>query len=160
MTKNSLVIIKNEIEKELEDLVRLNEEMTEVLNHPEPSFLETRAAGSVLHDFYTGVEKIFKRIASRIDRDIPRGEDWHTELLSRMAIPISELRPAVISEELEERLSEYLRFRHLFRNIYGFELKWERCELLGMTMGETLNIFKAEVAKFLDFLDSLKKDLQ
>src|SRR4030066_2281436 len=120
--KNTLLILKTEIEKELRDLERLRDEMSNVLNHAEPSFLETRAAGSILHDFYSGIEKIFRRIASRIDRDTPSGDDWHTELLIRMSIPIDGIRPAVISEDLKERLAEYLRFRHLFRKINCFEL--------------------------------------
>ncbi len=36
---------------------------------------------------------------------------------------IKDTRPAVISEELAADLDEYLSFRHVFRNIYGFELK-------------------------------------
>jgi hypothetical protein len=156
MTKNSFIVIKNEIEKELKDLNRLNEEMREVLGHPSPSFLETRAAGSILHDFYCGVEKIFRRIASRIDGDMPTGEDWHTELLDRMAIPIDGLRPEVISGDVKERLSEYLRFRHLFRNIYGFELKWERCAALGRDMQDAFDMLRSDIKRFLDFLDALK----
>ncbi len=130
MTKNSLRVLEKEIEKELRDLERLDKEMSEVLSHPEPSVLETRAAGSILHDFYSVIEKIFKRIAARIDRDVPSGEDWHTDLLIRMAIFLDSIRPNVISENLKEQLAEYLRFRHLFRNIYGFELKWEKCKTL------------------------------
>ncbi len=159
MTKNSVLFLRKEIEKELKDIERLNQEMSEVLNHLEPSFLETRAAGSILHDFYSGIEKIFRRIASRIDRDMPSGDDWHTELLIRMSLPIDGIRPNVISEGVKEQLAEYLRFRHLFRNIYGFELKWERCRRLGTMLGEVLKIFKIEIKDFLKFTDSLKNNL-
>jgi len=155
--KNTLLILKTEIEKELRDLERLRDEMSEVLKHPDPSFLETRAAGSILHDFYSGIEKIFRRIAAKIDRDIPSDEDWHTELLIRMSMSIDNIRPPVISVELKEQLGEYLRFRHLFRNIYGFELKWERCKALGMMMTEILDAFTKETRKFLEFIDSIKE---
>lgn len=157
MTKNSLLTLKKEIEKELKDLQRLNEEMAQVLTHKKPSFLETRAAGSILHDFYSGIEKIFRRIASRIDRDIPSGEDWHTELLIRMSIPLDDIRPKVISENLKDQLADYLRFRHLFRNIYGFELKWERCKTLGIMLDRVFKLFQKEIKKFLRFLDSIQK---
>ena len=159
MTKNSLVVLKEEIEREVENLARLDREMAEILSHPEPSFLETRAAGSVLHDFYSGVEKIFRRIASKIDRDVPSGDDWHVDLLMRMAIPINGIRPRVISEELKEQLGEYLRFRHLFRNIYGFELKWERCKNLGTMLRKVLAAYQAEIREFLNFIDSLTKNI-
>lgn len=157
MTKNGLFALKKEIEKELKDLQRLNEEMIQVLSHKKPSFLETRAAGSILHDFYSGIEKIFRRIASRIDRDVPPGEDWQTELLIRMSIPLDDIRPRVISEGLKEQLADYLRFRHLFRNIYGFELKWERCKTLGMMLSRVFSLFQKEIKKFLRFLDSIQK---
>ena len=145
MKKNSLLILKEEIEKELEDLDKLNVEMAEVLSHPEPSFLEVRAAGSILHDFYSGIEKIFRRIAFKIDRDVPSGEDWHTELLIRMSIPLDGIRPSVVSKGMKEQLAEYLRFRHLFRSIYGFELKWERCRTLGIMLKKSLKTFRKEI---------------
>ncbi len=154
--KESLLVLKAEIEKELRDLERLAAEMSEVLRQPSPTFLETRAAGSILHDFYSGIEKIFRRIALRVDRDIPSGDDWHTVLLKRMGIPVDGIRPPVISEGLTDQLGEYLRFRHLFRNIYGFELRWERCKILGMMMDKVLRAFKKEIEDFFGFVDSIK----
>lgn len=154
--KKNLLILKSEIEKELGELERLNYEMSEVLSRRSPSFLETRAAGSIMHDFYSGIEKIFKRIAATIDRDVPEGDEWHADLLKRMAIPIEDIRPAVVSKKLRDNLGDYLRFRHLFRNIYGFELKWERCKTLGSAMDKTMKNFKKEMSKFLKFVDSIK----
>lgn len=34
----------------------------------------TRAAGPILHDFYTGIEKTFQEIAKRLDGGLPKGE--------------------------------------------------------------------------------------
>ncbi len=118
------VSLEKEIEIEIENLERLVKEMEEITDKSanKLDFIETRAAGSILHDFYCGVEKIFERIAVHIDGKLPKGEDWHTELLLKMAQPIKGIRDAVISKNLLERFKEYLRFRHLFRHIYGFEL--------------------------------------
>lgn len=41
----------------------------------EPTFIEIRAAASILHDFYSGVEKVFEKIAASIDKILPRGEN-------------------------------------------------------------------------------------
>ena len=51
---------------ELENLERLVWEMKELINKVKdnPDFITTRAAGSILHDFYSGIEKMFERIAS------------------------------------------------------------------------------------------------
>jgi hypothetical protein len=118
-----------------------------------------RAAGSILHDFYCGAEKLFKKIASRLDRDIPSGEDWHLQLLERMTLELPGLRPAVISEEMKERLAEYLRFRHLFRNIYGFELRWSRIEDLGHGMRDVQVALRQDIERFLDFTNSMHEKL-
>ena len=124
--------LTKDIEMELENLQRLTKEMTELISRlsEKPNFIETRAAGSILHDFYCGVEKIFERIALSIDHKIPEGEDWHKQLLKQMTIPNEEIRNEVIKEDLFIELKEYLSFRHLFRHIYGFNLKWEQFSLL------------------------------
>ena len=72
----------------------------------EPDFIQTRAAGSILHDFYSGVENLFERIAVNIDGKLPGGKDWHKELLSQMELPLEGIRRAVIRRELAFKLKE------------------------------------------------------
>lgn len=137
---------KNNIEIELDNLKRLITEMHDLIIkiNAEPDFITTRAAGSILHDFYCGIEKIFERIAINIDKHIPKGEDWHTKLLLQMAEP-KKSRKAIIDSVFLQELKEYLRFRHLFRNIYGFVLKWEKIKPL--------------CARLDDIFDKLKRSL-
>lgn len=154
---NRFVALKADIDRELRNLERLLCELNEILSTTsEDSAARVRAAGSVLHDFYTGVEKIFCRIGIRIDQDLPSGEDWHVQLLQRMAIPVEGIRPPVIDEKLEIELEEYLRFRHLFRNIYGFELKWDRCQPLVGNLSQVFSDLKKQIGKFKSFLDSIE----
>jgi len=149
--------LKADIDRELRNLERLSRELNKILSTTaEDSVIRVRAAGSVLHDFYTGAEKIFRRIAVRIDQDLPTGNDWHVQLLQRMAVPVEGIRPRVIGEKLETELEEYLRFRHLFRNIYGFELKWERCRPLIENLGKVFSELKEQIEEFKNFLDSIE----
>ena len=64
--------LKRAIKFELENIRRLVNEAKElhekIGDAPDP--IETRAAGSILHDFYCGVEKIFERIAVNIDKNL------------------------------------------------------------------------------------------
>ncbi|MBI5199256.1 MAG: hypothetical protein HZA09_04480 [Nitrospirae bacterium] len=55
--------LKDQISIEVENLDRLMAEMKELLSktNKEKNFMEIRAAGSILHDFYSGIEKIFER---------------------------------------------------------------------------------------------------
>jgi hypothetical protein len=113
------------------------------------SFIEVRAAGSILHDFYSGIEKIFRRVAVAMDNKLPKNEDWHKELLSQMAEPIIGIRDNFISKGLMTKLKEYLRFRHFFRNIYGFELKWNKIKPLCSNLENIFGNLKQEIFEFL-----------
>ncbi|MDN3513008.1 MAG: hypothetical protein NG747_01255 [Candidatus Brocadia sp.] len=48
-----------------------------------------------LHGFYSGLERIFEKIASSIDEIVPSGANWHQELLNQMNTEVPGLRPAV-----------------------------------------------------------------
>lgn len=142
--------LKEEIGIELKNLERLIKEMEEITNRfdDKPDFVETRAAGSILHDFYCGVEKIFERIAIHMNGGLPKGEDWHTELLLQMAHPVEGIRESVISKEIMEKLKQYLRFRHLFRHIYGFELNWELFKGIALSLNSLFSELKDELERF------------
>ncbi|MBE0477820.1 hypothetical protein IBX65_01705, partial [Candidatus Aerophobetes bacterium] len=118
------------------------------------TFMEIRTSASILHDFYSGIEKIFEKIALVIDNNLPFEGSWHIEVLSQMAKPLAGIRPQIISENLFEKLKEYLKFRHLSRHIYGFELKWERFKPLLYSIPQVLTEFKEDIREFMDFLES------
>jgi hypothetical protein len=135
---------------ELTNLERLADEMNDLfseIGEVKTSF-KVRAAGSILHDFYCGIEKIFERIALVVDKRVPSGMNWHTELLLQMGKKVDGVRDEILPNELLVKLKEFLRFRHLFRHIYGFELKWDRIENLCMEVGDVLLYLKEEVKKF------------
>ncbi len=143
--------LKAEIAQELKKLEGLEHELTStdlVRSHP-------RIVGSILHDFYTGIERVFRRIAEEIDGGVPAGEGWHRALLEVMSLELEGVRPAVIGSRLMRKLDEYLRFRHLFRNIYGFELEPKRLKSLAQDLPQTLVAFKKAMDKFNQFLDEL-----
>ncbi len=81
-----------------------------------------RIVGSILHDFYTFFENMARAVASRIDRSVPSGDEWRKELLTQMVLAIPGLRPSLISARTARLLEPYRGFRHVFRNVYGFQL--------------------------------------
>lgn len=143
---------REDLRAELDNLERLRNEMKSLLVKitDNPNFIEIRSSASILHDFYSGIEKIFERIALAIDNNLPSGEEWHSELLMQMTKPFNKRKEVVISEELFQKLKEYLRFRHLFRHIYGFELKWVRIKPLCKDMENVLDKFREEIESFLN----------
>lgn len=143
--------IEGAISRELEAIRALREEAREELGRKPPN---PRVLGSVLQDFYNSCERVFKRVSSEINGGHYEGESWHKELLYRMTIPVAGVRPALLSEELAAVLDEYLAFRHVFRNIYGFELKGERVVRLSAGLDRVASRFSEEVSSFLRRLHS------
>ncbi|MGB9662416.1 MAG: hypothetical protein ACPL5F_10465 [Moorellaceae bacterium] len=124
-----------------------------------PTPFELRGIGSLLHDFYTAIEDIFEVIAGEVNGTLSYGTTWHKELLVKMSIPIPGLRPAVISEELRWKLDEYLRFRHVFRNVYGYLLDWKRIRPLLENLYPVYQQFTQEITAFRSFLVRLAGEL-
>lgn len=122
-----------------------------------PELLELRGLGDVVHDFYTGLERIFERIAPELGGGIPAGSAWHRDLLDSMSLDIPSVRPPVVSVATARQLHEFLRFRHLFRHLYGFEIEWSRLAPLVKKLPETWASARVDVENFLSFLDVASK---
>ena len=142
--------LKAEIESELAGLEALDNEMSVAPRRDDTYSL--RARGSILHDFYTGIERILVRVASELNGGVPQAQQWHRELIQNMALDVAEVRPPVIDTDLATVLGEYLRFRHVFRNVYGFVLESERMRPLEERMSETLSVFREQMTAFLSWL--------
>jgi hypothetical protein len=152
-------VLKLSIEDEMSKLALLDREKNALVRRRSSNFV-VRAGGSILHDFYTGIEKIFESIAEEIDHRIPLGEEWQSELLRQMTLDVPGLRPPVISAGTEKKLREYLGFRHLFRKRYGFELDWQKLKKLLLGLPQIRTQLEKEIGKFfadLDFIFPKKK---
>lgn len=147
-------VLKLSIKDELNKLQLLDTEKNALLKR-RPSNYVIRAGGSILHDFYTGIEKIFESIAKEVDNRFPMGEEWHSELLHQMTLDIPGLRPQVITANTEKKLREYLGFRHLFRKRYGFELDWEKLKKLLLGIPQIRSNLEKEIGRFFQALNSL-----
>ena len=151
MDRSSLIQrISDEREKIRKTIGKIVERLEKIKTAPieYKEEIETTIAKNLV-DCYRGMENIFRQIALDVDLRIPDGSRWHKELLTQMAGPQDERQP-VISQETLALLQELLEFRHVFNNIYGEELIYERiernakqiCELF-YTLCEELNTFIA-----------------
>lgn len=125
--------LADDLRQELEALKRIEAEARRCLGDlaaRPPSYLEVRGSADIVHDFYNAVDRFFERVAVEMNGGLPAGPDSHATLLSRMSRELPDVRPRVVSEETRRALEEYLRFRHLFRHRYGFELEWPKLEPL------------------------------
>ncbi|MBN1886739.1 MAG: hypothetical protein JW850_02070 [Thermoflexales bacterium] len=108
-----------------------------------------------LHDFYAGLERVLRYVASQVDQNVPTGVEWHRELLRQMNAEISRVRPPVLSAESVCALDEYLRFRHVVRNVYTFNFDPERIERLVKQLRPCFERIQADLLVFAEFMDGL-----
>ncbi|MGB9660643.1 MAG: hypothetical protein ACPL5F_01325 [Moorellaceae bacterium] len=156
MKMRDLLLLEARIKEEVENLERLKKSLKDrgfwsttsktKLRHSDEFTL--RALASVLLDYYTAVENIFEQIAKTVDGSLPSGQEWHKDLLLQMKLEINGIRPAVISQETFTYLDEYRKFRHLVRNIYGFNLIPERLEPLLARLPQVDQRFREEIEAF------------
>lgn len=134
---------------------RAGRAMAAARRRPDEQDLYLDSAVLCLHDFYTGMERIFQQIAAGLDEAVPSGRDWHEALLLQMAAERLPDRPAVIAEATREALEEYLRFRHVVRNIYAFEFDPGRVGRLVERLEDGFGRARRDLLAFADFLEQL-----
>ena len=108
-----------------------------------------RIIGSILHDYYSTVENIFKAVAINIDKNSHQGDQWHKELLEQMMLDVPGLRMPVIASETAQKLNYYRSFRHVFRNVYGFELSFKKIKNLLELLPDTSILLKKDLDSFI-----------
>jgi uncharacterized protein YutE (UPF0331/DUF86 family) len=163
ITSTEIREVTAELDAELNRLERLEKEIERVSMEAskQKAFLDVfyESLALKLHNFYTGCKRIFQIIASELNGALPSGYDWHKRLLERMAIQREE-RPAVISQETAKNLEEYLAFRHVVRNIYGYELESRRIDPLVARSKKVFEQFHAEVCQFTKWLRTLASQME
>ena len=141
-------LIQREL-REIDALLARSNELFKIADDEEPSFERLAALSQILISFYTGLERIFERIARHVDRSIPEGQRWHAELLRQVADSAPD-REAVISEESRTRLRDYLAFRHRSRHAYAHHLEWRPMKNLVGQLTDTWKVVRPEVERFLE----------
>lgn len=148
MSNNKIIKKVNFEIKQIDKLMQTYRDLIEKCKDTEPEIVELTALASVIHSFYNGVENIFLLIAKNIDKDKPEGAKWHKDLLLQMTDEINK-RPAVISDEMKDKLKNYLGFRHFYRHSYSFFLDWEEIKSLVSSLTDTWEQLKRELKVFL-----------
>ena len=111
-----------------------------------------------LHGFYSGVERIFEDIARTMERSIPKGVEWHQDLLLQMSAEISSIRPPVLSMDTRDCLDEYRGFRHVVRNVYTFHLRPARLQELTTRLRQCYQAVECDLSDFIIFLEQVSED--
>ena len=110
-----------------------------------------------LYDFYKQLENIFERIAREIDQAVPKGTEWHKDLLQQMAEP-GTTRSPILSQKTCAELQELLGFRHVFLYIYGPKLDYEKMLENARRVNAVFPNVSEELEVFITWLRQEKND--
>ncbi len=144
----------------IEQVVSRAEKAVRLFRQQPDEELYIDAATRHLHDFYSALERLFLQIAKVVDRSAPQGERWHRDLLEQMGIPVSAVRPAVLQKETASRLAEYLRFRHVIRNIYSFHTDPQHVARLVETMRPVYDEVAEQLKQFAHMLEQWSSEAE
>ena len=111
-----------------------------------------------LHALYTAVENIFRNIARAFENTLDETAGWHTELLRRMRLDLSPVRPAVIDDSTFEALDELRGFRHVFRSVYRLRLDPRRLSIVFDFAWRMRQPLATQIDDFLAFVRGLRED--
>lgn len=108
----------------------------------------------VFVDFYTCAETFLFRVSQKFENNL-QGDKWHKDLLQKMALNISGIRPAVISVDTMNLLNEILMFRHFRRYYFDYHYDWEKLSLIESKYNQALPLLTQDINRFIAFLQSI-----
>jgi hypothetical protein len=117
------------------------------------------ALGFTLHSAYGVLENYFLRVSKFFENDLP-GDRWHKPLVEKMALEIPGVRPALLTEEpLKRHALELLRFRHLFRDMYGEDLDPMKTAGVQQAATDLAELFSKSHTSFVDKIRAISGEL-
>jgi len=153
------VVLATRIRKELADLERVVSRVEGAIDaarertQDQDFYIDSAALN--LHDIYAGLERVFQQIATTVDNSVPSGKEWHRDLLRQMNVEIPDLRPTVLSDDTLSALDEFLRFRHVVRNVYAFSFDPGQIERLVKLVHPAFMQARGELLVFAHFLEQV-----
>jgi len=104
--------------------------------------------------FYTCLETLFLRISRWFENELD-AERWHADLLHKMTLSISGVRPFVIRHATWMALEELRRFRHFQRYYFQLDYDWDKLEYLQKKYVDGARLIDEDLRAFEAFLSTL-----
>ena len=137
-----------QLRRGLQEMSRYRDQLSD-----DPDVPQRLAIAGMLHSIYNGIEVAFRRVARTFENDLDSAS-WHAHLLRRMACEVPGIRPQLITPEIGRTLDVLRRFRHMFRNIYFFELNWEEMQPAYKAVVRVWPELEACVQRFMDTIET------
>ncbi|NUM64936.1 hypothetical protein HUU39_06625 [candidate division KSB1 bacterium] len=106
-----------EIAAEKERIEATLSALEKTLRRKRRTFVELAAIATCLHNSYSGMENLLKRVLKSLQIPLPESSTSHKDLLA-LAV-----EHELMSQDLSDALDEYRAFRHFFVHGYGIALQ-------------------------------------
>lgn len=117
--------------------------LAKTLRRKRRGFVELAAIATCLHNCYSGMENLLKRVLQHMQVPLPHSATSHKDLLD-LAVEQN-----IITQELSEALDEYRAFRHFFAHGYGIALQEAPLQPLAKNLPDVWQRFESELGNFL-----------
>ena len=135
--------VKEKIEAEFENIERALADLPSPESLENLSSLELAGVAALIHNFYNGVENVFKQLVVSKGLSIPQGPSWHIDLIEIC------VANQIISRNTSDMLKEYLGFRHFFSHAYSFDVDEERIAPLLEKIKDVHKVLIKDISKAL-----------
>ncbi len=115
--------------------------LQKIIKHKRKSISDLAAIATFLHNIYSGMENLLKRILKYKKISLSVSESSHKDLL------MLAVENQIISNELLKKLDVYRAFRHFFIHGYGIMLETERLMPLAQNLSTIWEEFESEIKK-------------
>jgi uncharacterized protein YutE (UPF0331/DUF86 family) len=130
MDKNSLIILKTDINAQLQLLKSIEQKLVErAKDLTADDIIRLESTAYQIHNLYNATEDLLKIVAAYFENNITDTVQWHSALLRRMTQNIPEIRPPLLSEETYLILNSLRGFRHFFRHAYGTIIEYDQLKI-------------------------------
>lgn len=153
MSEKWLVLDRN-IRADLDRIEKIYTDLGEPLLEESSSQETVIVVAYRLHNLYSAFENIFRNISNSFENHLDAA-GWHRQLLQRMRLDLSPVRPAVVDDVAYASLDELLRFRHLFRTGYGLDLDPLRLQVVVHKALQLRPVYREQIERFLTFVQTL-----
>lgn len=137
--KKDILFEQGQLDMVISKIKKIQDNITEV---------NIAALATYLLNFYNGIENIMERCAKEYYKKMPKGDDWHKQLLQQSLTQNKDKLP-LFNKAIVDRLYNYLIFRHFFIHGYGFKLNWDKMKSLVDNIDGLWREVKNRIAEFI-----------
>ena len=151
MDEVTYVVFSSECRAQLEAIDGVLELVDSRAREGGPAGIES--LGFQLHNLYCACEELFEIVAGVFENHVDFGGGYHIDLLKRMRISISGVRPRVVSDSTFRLLDSLRSFRHVFRHAYGTSLDERKVRIVLEDAHSLRSVLRKDFEVFLSAIE-------